>query len=207
MHRLLTFLLVLGVSAAAYVAAVNVLAPENVYVTMETTDGTIIIKLDIKNAPVSTKNFVQYVKDGHYDGTIFHRVIPGFVAQGGGYDVEYNEKETREPIVNESTNGLSNLRGTIAMAREPDPDTATAQFYINLVDNLRLNPREDRAGYTVFGKVIEGMRVIDNIAAIPTGPSGPFDQDVPFRPVVVNKAFVSKLNNENATDENVDFDN
>ena len=192
MRKVLPFLLVLGFSGVACTATESASESSFVYITMETTDGVFILELDAKNAPVTTGNFVQYVEQGHYDGTLFHRVIPGFMAQGGGYDVDFNEKETREPIVNESGNGLSNLRGTIAMAREPEPNTATAQYYINLVDNLRLNPREDRAGYTVFGKIVDGMHIIDGIAAVPTGPGGEFEEDVPFRPIVVYKAFVSK---------------
>ena len=161
-----------------------------VYVKLATTDGDIYLELDREKAPVTVANFVQYVTDGHYDGTIFHRVIPGFVAQGGGYTADFTEKPTRESIQNESKNGLLNIRGTIAMARTPEPHSAGAQWYINLVDNPRLDGSEFKWGYAVFGKVIRGMDVVDEIALIPTGPAGPFGSDVPFRPVVIEKAEV-----------------
>jgi cyclophilin family peptidyl-prolyl cis-trans isomerase len=149
-----------------------------------------VLELDAARAPKSTVNFLRYVRDGHYDGTIFHRVITGFVAQGGGYDAEFAERETREPVQNESKNGLSNERGTIAMARTQDPHSATAQFYINLADNARLDGAEGRWGYTVFGRVVDGMDVVDAIAAVPTGPGGPFRSDVPQAPIVVREARV-----------------
>ncbi|MDX1455505.1 MAG: peptidylprolyl isomerase [Gammaproteobacteria bacterium] len=158
------------------------------YVRFETTDGDVYIELFDEEAPLSVENFKQYVKDGFYDGTIFHRVIAGFVAQGGGYDIDFDKKETREPVKNESTNGLSNERGTLAMARTNEPDSATSQFYINLVDNDRLDAKEYRPGYTVFGKVVRGMNVIDSIAELPVGPAGPFGQNVPMRPVIIEKA-------------------
>lgn len=162
----------------------------NPYVMFETSDGTVYLEFYPQKAPKTVANFLQYVKDGHYDGVLFHRVIPGFVAQGGGYGTDFKEKTTRGPIENESKNGLSNLRGTIAMARETAPHTAAAQWYINLADNPNLDGNETKWGYTVFGKVVRGMAVIDSIAEIPTGPAGPFDRDVPFRPVVVKKATV-----------------
>lgn len=161
-----------------------------VFVKLETSDGDIFLELNREKAPVTVANFVQYVKDGHYDGTIFHRVIPGFVAQGGGYTVDFKEKPAREPIENESKNGLHNLRGTIAMARTSEPHSASAQWYINLVDNARLNGSDFKWGYAVFGKVVRGMDVADEIALVPTGPAGPFESDVPFRPVVVKQALV-----------------
>ncbi len=162
-----------------------------VYVKLETSDGDIFLELDPVKAPITVANFVEYVKEGHYDGTIFHRVIPGFMAQGGGYRRDLSEKTpSREPIQNESRNGLANLRGTIAMARTNDPHSARAQFFINLVDNSRLNGTDYRWGYAVFGKVVKGMEVVDAIAQIPTGPAGPFTSDVPFRPVEIRKASV-----------------
>lgn len=158
-----------------------------VKVRLTTTDGVLVLELDRAKAPQSVANFLQYVKDGHYDGTLFHRVIPGFVVQGGGYDARFTEKPTRAPVKNEAKNGLSNLRGTIAMARTADPDSATSQFYINLADgNARLDTLG--GGYTVFGRVVEGMEVVDKIAAIPTGPGGPFNRDVPFRNAILTKA-------------------
>lgn len=157
-------------------------------IAIETNKGEFLLELDGSRAPITVANFVRYVRDGHYDGTIFHRVIPGFVAQGGGYENDYSERPTRPPIPNESGNGLSNARGTIAMARQNPPHTATAQFYINLGDNGALDPNPRRWGYTVFGQVVAGMDVIDTIAAMPTGSGGPFPSDVPQAPVVITKA-------------------
>lgn len=159
-------------------------------VLLQTTDGDIYLEMDAAKAPKTVENFVQYVKDGQYDGVIFHRVIPGFMAQGGGYTPDFKERETREPIENESKNGLTNARGTIAMARTNDPHSASAQWFINLVDNPRLDGKDYKWGYTVFGKVVRGMDVMDAIAEIPTGPAGPFQSDVPFRPIVIKKASV-----------------
>lgn len=159
-------------------------------VELVTNHGSLVLELDPVNAPVTTENFLRYVRDGHYDGLIFHRVIAGFMAQGGGYDAEFAERETREPIQNESRNGLSNERGTIAMARTSDPHSATAQFFINLVDNHRLDGAAGRWGYTVFGRLIEGQDVLEKIGALPTGRGGPFPTDVPVRPVVIEKARV-----------------
>lgn len=141
---------------------------ENPIVVMETSKGVIKIELFADKAPITVKNFLKYVEDKHYDGTIFHRVIDGFMIQGGGYTPGMNEKATRPPIKNEATNGLSNRRGTIAMARTNDPDSATAQFFINVVDNPNLDRRDGSAGYCVFGKVIEGMDVVDAIRSVPT---------------------------------------
>lgn len=157
-----------------------------------TTEGDFIVQLDPQRAPLTVKNFLEYVRSGFYNGTIFHRVIPGFVVQGGGFTENYKEKKTRKPIPNESGNGLSNVRGTIAMARETAPHTAAAQFYINLADNTKLDPRPDRWGYAVFGKVVGGMKVIDDIASMPTGPAGPFKQDAPQIPIVIKKVFLLK---------------
>ena len=163
---------------------------KHVSVILETSQGAITLELDAAKAPKTVANFVEYVKAGQYDGTIFHRVIPGFMAQGGGYDANYREKSTRSPIVNEGKNGLKNDRGTIAMARTNDPDSATAQFFINLVNNDFLNTSGSRAGYAVFGKVTSGMDVVDAIAKIPTGAGGPFGSDVPKTTVTINKARV-----------------
>lgn len=154
-------------------------------VEMETSAGRIVLQLDRPRAPITVENFIRYVLDEQYDGTIFHRVIDGFVIQGGGYDAEYRERPTRDEIVNESGNGLSNVIGTIAMARHTEPHTATAQWYINVADNVRLDPSARRWGYTVFGRVIEGLEIIDRIAQVQTGPGGPFPSDVPVEPVVI----------------------
>jgi cyclophilin family peptidyl-prolyl cis-trans isomerase len=159
-------------------------------VELVTTHGSLVLELDPVKAPITTENFLRYVRDGHYDGLVFHRVIPGFMAQGGGYDAQYAEREAREPIQNESRNGLSNERGTIAMARTNDPHSARSQFFINLVDNYRLDGAPARWGYTVFGRLTDGHDVLDKIAALPTGRGGPFSSDVPRQPVVIESARV-----------------
>lgn len=146
---------------------------------IKTTQGSFIIELDGQRAPISTRNFVEYAQDKHYDGTVFHRVIAGFVAQAGGFGKDLKEKKTRQPIPNESGNGLSNVRGTVAFARTAHPHSATSQFYINLSDNRNLDPSPSRWGYSVFGRVVEGMEVLDNIASLPTGSKGPFEKDFP----------------------------
>ncbi len=157
--------------------------------TIETTMGTISLELDEAKAPATVKNFVEYANSGHYDGTIFHRGIDGFMIQGGGFTKSMDQKPTREPIMNEAMNGLKNLRGTIAMARTMVVDSATSQFFINLVDNAFLdftNPTPQGFGYAVFGKVTDGMDVVDAIAKVKTGFSGPH-QNVPEEPVVIRK--------------------
>ena len=162
-------------------------------VTMETSMGTITLELDDAKTPETVANFVRYAKDGHYDGTIFHRVIDGFMIQGGGFTKDMNQKETREPIRNEAMNGLKNLRGTIAMARTMVVDSATSQFFINLVDNAFLdfqNPTPQGFGYAVFGKVVDGMDVVDQIAKVKTGFSGPH-QNVPEEAIVIKKVVVA----------------
>lgn len=163
-------------------------------VLLETTAGDIRLELDPAHAPQSVVNFLRYLREGHYDGTLFHRVIAGFVIQGGGFDANLHERPTHAPIALEANNGLSNLRGTLAMAREDAPDTATAEFYINLVDNLKLDPHPDnpkrRWGYAVFGRVVAGMDTVDRIAAVPTGAVGPFEQDAPLQPVMLLHALL-----------------
>ena len=154
-------------------------------VEIQTTQGKIVVELDSARAPKTTSNFLSYAKDGFYDGTIFHRVIPGFMIQGGGFDKAMTEKPTRTALENEAKNGLKNQRGTIAMARRGDPHSATAQFFINHRDNSRLDfPAHDGWGYAVFGKVVQGMETVDKIAGVKTGPRPPF-QDVPLEPVVI----------------------
>jgi cyclophilin family peptidyl-prolyl cis-trans isomerase len=138
-------------------------------VKLETDLGEITITLFHKEAPKSVENFLEYVDDGYYNGTIFHRVIPGFMVQGGGLTFDFTEKETRDPVVNESSNGLINARGTLAMARFSDPDSATSQFFINLSNNPHLDSYPNRPGYTVFGQVIEGMAIVDEISIQPPG--------------------------------------
>ncbi len=154
-------------------------------ILVETSQGEFILELDGSRSPITVMNFVKYVRDGQYDGTIFHRVIPGFMAQAGGYTSDFDEKPIRDPIPNESGNGLRNERGTIAMARMNKPHTATSQFFINLVDNPALDPNPRRWGYTVFGLVVEGMDVLDTIAKIPTGSGGPLASDVPQSTVLI----------------------
>jgi peptidyl-prolyl cis-trans isomerase A (cyclophilin A) len=158
-------------------------------VRLETTQGVIVIELDSAKAPKTVANFVDYVKAGHYDGTVFHRVIPGFMIQGGGMTAELQPKPTRAPIPLESRNGLVNARGTVAMARTNVPDSATAQFFVNVKDNDFLNAAAaaDGHGYAVFGKVVTGMDVVDAIAQVPTAAKGPY-RDVPVTPVVIRKA-------------------
>ena len=157
--------------------------------TIETSMGTITVELDDAKAPVTVMNFIEYVKSGHYDGTIFHRVIDGFMIQGGGFTKDMNQKETRAPIKNEAANGLKNARGTLAMARTMVVDSATSQFFINLVDNDFLDyrgPDPRMFGYAVFGKVTDGMEVVDRIAKVKTGFAGPH-QNVPEEPVIIRK--------------------
>lgn len=159
-------------------------------VEFETNQGNFVVELYPEKAPKTVDNFVKYVKDGFYTNTVFHRVIGRFMIQGGGFDRELNEKDTRAPIVNEANNGLQNNTGTIAMARTQDPNSATAQFFINVADNQFLNftsPEPDFIGYCVFGKVISGMEVVMKISNLPTGNQRGFS-DVPIRPVVIKKA-------------------
>lgn len=161
------------------------------HVLLRTSEGDILLQLDRANAPLSVENFLAYVDKGHYSGTIFHRVISNFMIQGGGFDTDFNQKTTRPPIRNEADNGLKNARGTIAMARTSDPHSATAQFYINTVDNPSLDHRAPTGtgwGYTVFGRVVEGMDTVDRIRNIPTTRGGPFPGDVPSRTVVIESA-------------------
>lgn len=167
---------------------------DKVMVEMTTSKGVIELELDAKNAPITVANFLEYVKSGHYDGTIFHRVIPGFVIQGGGLQSGMTEKATGTPIENEADNGLKNLTGAICMARTNEPHSATSQFFINLKDNSFLDHTEKSAtgwGYAVFGRVVSGMDVVEAIAAVPTGNAGGHS-DVPLEDIVLEKAVVSE---------------
>jgi cyclophilin family peptidyl-prolyl cis-trans isomerase len=168
------------------VVAVGGARAANPVVLMETSMGNIKIELYEDKAPITVKNFLQYVKDGHYDNTIFHRVIDGFMIQGGGFEPGMKQKKTRDPIKNEASNMLSNLRGTIAMARTPEPDSATAQFFINVADNVGLDRAKaaDGVGYAVFGRVIEGMDIVDKIKAVETT-NRAGHQNVPTKDVVI----------------------
>jgi peptidyl-prolyl cis-trans isomerase A (cyclophilin A) len=161
-------------------------------VALDTTMGTIVLELDAKAAPKTVANFLEYVKSGQYNNTLFHRVIGNFMIQGGGYTPDLTEKPTRAPIPLESQNGLKNARGTIAMARRPDPNSATSQFFINVVDNPNLDyPKPDGHGYAVFGKVVEGMDVVDKIRAVQTTSSGPHNS-LPATPVIIKSARIVK---------------
>jgi cyclophilin family peptidyl-prolyl cis-trans isomerase len=160
-------------------------------VILETTKGAIEVELDHEKAPVTAANFVQYVEDGHFGGTIFHRVIPGFMIQGGGFTPGGAQKHARDPIKLESKNGLKNRRGAIAMARTMVPDSATCQFFINLVDNGFLDYSRGNDGYAVFGKVTEGMDVVDAITRVRTGSKGPH-QDWPLEDVVIEAAYMKE---------------
>jgi peptidyl-prolyl cis-trans isomerase B (cyclophilin B) len=188
---------ILVVTAAALATFGAQAQAANPRVELDTTAGKIVVELYPEAAPKTVENFLNYVKAKQYDGTQFHRVIQGFMIQGGGFDTEFRQKPTRAPIANEaersSKAGLLNVPGTIAMARTSDPDSATSQFFINVNDNKSLNFREPtRAGYgyTVFGKVVEGMEVVKKIAATKTGPGGPFPTDVPLERVVIKQATI-----------------
>ncbi len=189
MRNTLRFLILLLFTTLSF-ATEKKMSDTQTKVKMTTSLGAIVIQLDNAKAPVSAANFAEYVKSGFYDGTIFHRVIPGFMAQGGGFDTSFNQKETKAPIKNEADNGLKNKRGSIAMARTNDPNSATAQFFINYKDNSFLDhtsPTPSGWGYAVFGEVIEGMDVVDAMAKQPTGNRG-MHQDVPKTDIVIEKA-------------------
>jgi cyclophilin family peptidyl-prolyl cis-trans isomerase len=175
--------LVLALAGATAALAATPAAPVHPRVALETSKGTIVLELYPDKAPKTVANFLKYVKAGQYNGTIFHRVIPRFMIQGGGFTPNMAEKPTQAPIQNEADNGLGNDRGTLAMARTSDPNSATAQFYINVVDNAALNHTPSSPGYAVFGKVVEGMDVADAIAAVKTKA-----QDVPVEPVIIKTA-------------------
>ncbi len=160
-------------------------------VKLQTSEGDIRIELNAEKAPKSVANFLQYVKSGHYNGVIFHRVIPNFMVQTGGYDTKLNQRPTKPPIPLESHNGLSNLRGTVAMARTNDPNSATSQFFINVIDNFFLDGQPDNpaTGYAVFGQVVEGMEVVDKIRAAETTATG-MHQNLPVKPITITKAVI-----------------
>jgi peptidyl-prolyl cis-trans isomerase B (cyclophilin B) len=153
--------------------------------------GTVVIELYPDKAPLTVDNFLQYVKDRHYDGTVFHRVIPGFMIQGGGFGPDFSEKPARKPVKNEAANGLKNTAGTIAMARTSDPHSATAQFFINVAENRSLDfrfPTQEGYGYCVFGKVVKGMDVVSRIVKVQTGPGPAGHRDVPVKPIIIERA-------------------
>ncbi|GJL75318.1 peptidylprolyl isomerase [Nitrosomonas sp.] len=172
----------------------------NPQVLIKTNQGTVTLELYPEKAPKTVENFLHYVEDGFYKNTIFHRVIPNFMIQGGGFDTSFNQKPTRAPVENEANNGLKNEVGTIAMARTSDPHSATAQFFINVANNAFLNftaPHPRGYGYTVFGKVIDGMEIVHQIAKTPTGSGGPFPGDVPRNMIIIEDISVLSSATEN----------
>jgi cyclophilin family peptidyl-prolyl cis-trans isomerase len=171
-----------GLFLSFQVQAANI---ERVRVT--TSLGSFVIEMQRDRAPLTVENFLYYVKSGYYSNTLFHRVISGFVVQGGGVGLDYKAKPTQKTIANEAGNGLKNLRGTVGLARASGPHSGDCQFYLNVADNADLDPLPTRWGYAVFGKVIEGMEVVDRISVSPTGAAGPFKQDAPLQPVVIQK--------------------
>ena len=188
LYCLLGLAALIGFSALTMADAKGAEGDDRPVIVFDTTAGAITLELDRAKAPITVDNFLKYVDSGFFNGLIFHRVIPGFMIQGGGMDETMREKATQPPIKNEASNGLTNARGTISMARTNNPDSATAQFFISLVDNARaLDPRPGSAGYAVFGKVVDGMNVVDEIAKAPTGSKGGHD-DVPLKPIVIKGA-------------------
>ena len=183
--KALTFLVILFFATNIFAQDVN-----DEIIEIQTTEGSIIIQLDGRRAPITVSNFVQLVKERYFNGTIFHRVIPDFMIQGGGFNKDLIDLEPVKTIVNESGNGLKNLRGSIAMARTSDPHSANAQFFINTKDNSFLNPKSGNWGYAVFGNVIEGMNIVDKISKKPTGPNGRFSQDVPIQNIVIKQIII-----------------
>jgi len=178
-------------------SATKALAEPTPQVKFATSAGDFVVELYPDKAPKTVDNFLQYVKDKHYDGTIFHRVIANFMIQGGGFDTAYTQKATRAPVEHEGRQALEkggprNVVGTLAMARTNDPQSATAQFFINVKDNAFLDPSASAYGYTVFGRVVSGMAVVDKIKSVPTGSGGPFRTDVPQTPIVINSATLVK---------------
>jgi peptidyl-prolyl cis-trans isomerase A (cyclophilin A) len=183
--------------AALFSVANTAQAADAPQVKFATTAGDFTVEVYPDKAPKTVENFLQYVKDKHYEGTQFHRVIDNFMVQGGGYDAKYAEKRTRAPVVHEGREALAkggprNVVGTLAMARTNDPNSATAQFFINVRDNSFLDPSVQQPGYTVFGKVVGGMDVIQKIKTTPTGAGGPFPSDVPKTPILINSATLVK---------------
>lgn len=185
------------VVATALLGAQNVVAQDAPRVKFATSAGDFVLELYPDKAPKTVENFLQYVQGKHYDGTIFHRVINNFMIQGGGYDASYAEKKTRAPVAHEGREALAkggarNVVGTVAMARTSDPQSATAQFFINVKDNASLDPNSQQFGYTVFGQVVLGMDVVQKIKTTPTGAGGPFASDVPKTPILIKSATLVK---------------
>jgi peptidyl-prolyl cis-trans isomerase A (cyclophilin A) len=181
--RTMMWLTVAGLSALGSLEALA----QKPRVRVETNLGSFVIELDRERAPLTVEHFLSYVEENHYEGTIFHRVVHGFIAQGGGHTEDMELKPADRSVPNESGNGLSNMRGTVGMARTNEPHSANSQFYVNLNDNLDLNPRPTRWGYAVFGTVIEGMDIVDELGHRPTGAGGQFNRDVPVDPIVIRR--------------------
>jgi peptidyl-prolyl cis-trans isomerase A (cyclophilin A) len=184
-------------SAAIFSIATNALAQGAPRVKFATTAGDFVVEVYPDKAPKTVENFLQYVTDKHYDGTIFHRVIDNFMVQGGGFDAQFVQKKTRGPVVHEGREALAkggpkNVAGTLAMARTSDPQSATAQFFINVKDNSFLDPSAQQPGYTVFGKLVSGLETLQKIKTSPTGSGGPFPSDVPRTPILINSATLVK---------------
>lgn len=195
--------LLLGIASLALVFQIQIAQAANPKVKIETSKGTIVLELYPDKAPKSVANFLQYAKDGAYDGTIFHRVIKDFMNQGGGFTTDYKKVEVRDPIPNEADNGLKNLKYTVAMARTNAPHSATNQFFINTADNAFLDHTAKSMrgwGYAVFGKVIEGENIVGAISRVPTGPGGTFAKDVPRTPIIIEKITVITDAEKQATD-------
>lgn len=198
MFKLLKPLMPTVVVAAAILFVANKsMAVEAPKVKFATTAGEFIVEVYPDKAPKTVENFLQYVKDKHYDGTIFHRVIENFMIQGGGFDSKFSQKKTRPPVIHEGREALAkggprNTVGTLAMARTNDPQSATAQFFINVNENSFLDPNVQQPGYTVFGKVVAGMDIIQKVKSTPTGSGGPFPSDVPKTPILINSATLVK---------------
>jgi cyclophilin family peptidyl-prolyl cis-trans isomerase len=183
--RLLIAALLLAVGLTAHAQDNPKVQVETKKVQVETNMGKFVIELDSGRAPLTVANFLEYVRAGFYNGTVFHRVISSFVAQGGGFDEKYEEKPVRASIPNESGNGLSNRRGTVGLARTADPHSGNSQFYLNIADNGALDPQPSRWGYAVFGRIVQGMDVVDDIGAVATGEVKQFEKDVPLKPVII----------------------
>ncbi len=184
MKKLLT---ILSIFLAFNIHAQNT---KDAIIEIQTSEGNITLHLDGRRAPITVKNFIKLIESNYFDGTVFHRVIPNFMIQGGGFDQNLTDLESTDSIPNESGNGLSNSRGAISMARTSEPHSANAQFFINTKDNRSLNPKSGNWGYAVFGSVIDGMEVVDKISKKPTGPKGRFSENVPIESIIINKIII-----------------
>lgn len=181
---------IIFISAILFMININAQSSGDTVIEIQTTEGSIIVQLDARSAPITVDNFMNLIDKEYFTGTIFHRVIPNFMIQAGGFNIDLVDLESTTSIPNESGNGLANLRGTIAMARTSEPHSANAQFFINTKDNSFLNPKSGRWGYAVFGNVINGMNIVDSISKKPTGPKGRFNEDVPIDNITINKIVI-----------------